>query len=165
MLPLSFAARTAHFFGCLVSPLRCRPSRRRLPSLRRAPRGPAGSAAKIGLVLSGGGARGAAHVGVLKVLEELRVPVDVIVGTSMGSIVGASYASGNSVAEMERDIATITTANLFTDRPPRADLPMRRKADDEQPYIIPELGVTGDGIVLPKASSPACRSRRSCASW
>jgi len=105
---------------------------------------------KIGLVLSGGGARGAAHVGVLKVLEELRVPVDLIVGTSMGSIVGASYASGNSIAEMERDIAAITTASLFTDRPPRADLPMRRKSDDETPYIIPELGVTGDGIVLPK---------------
>jgi NTE family protein len=51
---------------------------------------------------------------------------------------------------MERDIATITTANLFTDRPPRADLPMRRKADDEFPYIIPELGITGDGITLPK---------------
>lgn len=105
---------------------------------------------KIGLVLSGGGARGAAHVGVLKVLEELRVPVDLIVGTSMGSIVGGSYASGNSVAEMERDIAAITTANLFNDRPPRADLPMRRKADDEDPYIIPELGVTRDGISLPK---------------
>jgi NTE family protein len=105
---------------------------------------------KIGLVLSGGGARGAAHVGVLKVLEELRVPVDVIVGTSMGSIVGASYASGNTVADMERDIGAITTAGLFTDRPPRADLPMRRKADDSEPYIIPELGLTGDGIVLPK---------------
>ena len=62
-----------------------------------------GARPKIGLVLSGGGARGAAHVGVLKVLEELRVPVDLIVGTSMGSIVGGSYASGNSVAEMERD--------------------------------------------------------------
>src|SRR5678816_328791 len=48
---------------------------------------------KVGLVLSGGGARGAAHIGVLKVLEELRVPVDLIVGTSMGSIVGAAYAT------------------------------------------------------------------------
>jgi len=105
---------------------------------------------KIGLVLSGGGARGAAHVGVLKVLEELRVPVDLIVGTSMGSIVGAAYASGSSVAEMERDVAAITTASLFTDRPPRADLPMRRKADDAAPYIVPELGVTPDGIALPK---------------
>jgi NTE family protein len=114
------------------------------------PATPQAARPKIGLVLSGGGARGAAHVGVLKVLEELRVPVDVIVGTSMGSIVGGSYASGNSVAEMERDIATITTANLFNDRPPRADLPMRRKADDADPYIIPELGLTADGIVLPK---------------
>ena len=50
---------------------------------------------KIGLVLSGGGARGAAHIGVIKVLEELRVPVDLIVGTSMGSIVGAAYATGH----------------------------------------------------------------------
>jgi NTE family protein len=117
-----------------------------------APTAPATPAArpKIGLVLSGGGARGAAHVGVLKVLDELRVPVDLVVGTSMGSIVGGSFASGNSIEEMERDIRTITTANLFTDRPPRADLPMRRKADDVDPYIIPELGVTTRGVTLPK---------------
>jgi NTE family protein len=111
---------------------------------------PAGSRPKIGLVLSGGGARGAAHVGVLKVLEELRVPVDLIVGTSMGSIVGGSYASGMPVAEMEAAIGTITTASLFNDRPPRADLPMRRKEEDATPYVIPELGVTSDGISLPK---------------
>jgi NTE family protein len=49
---------------------------------------------RIGLVLSGGGARGAAHVGVIKVLEELRIPVDFIAGTSMGSAVGGLYASG-----------------------------------------------------------------------
>ena len=50
---------------------------------------------KVGLVLSGGGARGVAHIGVLKVLEELRVPVDFIAGTSMGSLVGGIYASGD----------------------------------------------------------------------
>ncbi|HEV3285536.1 MAG TPA: patatin-like phospholipase family protein, partial [Steroidobacteraceae bacterium] len=49
---------------------------------------------RVGLVLSGGGARGAAHVGVLKVLEDLRVPVDAIAGTSMGAVVGGLYASG-----------------------------------------------------------------------
>ena len=49
---------------------------------------------KIGLVLSGGGARGGAHVGVLKVLEELRVPVDFVTGTSMGALVGGLYCSG-----------------------------------------------------------------------
>ena len=96
---------------------------------------------KIGLVLSGGGARGAAHIGVLKVLEELRVPVDVIAGTSMGSIVGASYATGLSVPDMEAAIKSITTEKLFTDRPPRADQTMRQKSDDQSPYLVPELGV------------------------
>ena len=151
MLLLSYRARAARLSACALLAVSLSAT-----AQTGSPIGPGGPAAKpasrpkVGLVLSGGGARGAAHVGVLKVLEELRVPVDIIVGTSMGSIVGASYASGNSLSEMERDIATITTASLFTDRPPRADLPMRRKADDSTPYIIPELGVTGDGIVLPK---------------
>ena len=54
--------------------------------------------AKVCLVLSGGGARGAAHIGVLKVLEEYRVPIDCITGTSMGALIGAAYASGMTVA-------------------------------------------------------------------
>jgi NTE family protein len=113
------------------------------------PGAPAGRP-KIGLVLSGGGARGAAHVGVLKVLEELRVPVDLIVGTSMGSIVGASYATGMSVAEMERALPKINAEVLVSDEGPRADKTMRQKADDLIPYLIPELGIDKDGIVLPK---------------
>ncbi|MCU0531631.1 MAG: patatin-like phospholipase family protein, partial [Syntrophales bacterium] len=59
---------------------------------------------KVGLVLSGGGARGVAHIGVLKVLEEMRIPVDFIAGTSMGSLVGGFYASGVSPDEMEKRI-------------------------------------------------------------
>jgi NTE family protein len=109
-----------------------------------------GARPRIGLVLSGGGARGAAHIGVLKVLEELRVPVDVIAGTSMGSIVGASYATGMSVHDMETAIKAISVDKLFTDKPPRADQTMRQKTDDEAPYLVPELGVGKDGIVLPK---------------
>jgi NTE family protein len=105
---------------------------------------------KIGLVLSGGGARGAAHVGVLRVLEELRVPVDVIVGTSMGSIVGAAYATGMSVAEMEQALPRINARVLVSDEGPREDETMRQKADDQIPYLIPEIGVNKDGIVLPK---------------
>ncbi len=58
---------------------------------------PAGDRPRVCLVLSGGGARGAAHIGVIKVLEELRVPVDCIAGTSMGAIVAAAYASGMTV--------------------------------------------------------------------
>ncbi len=68
------------------------------PQAAAAPATPAASAAvarpRVGLVLAGGGARGGAHIGVLKVLEEQRVPIDIIVGTSAGSIVGAAYASG-----------------------------------------------------------------------
>ena len=64
--------------------------------------GVGGKRPKIGLVLSGGGARGTAHVGVLKVLEELRIPVDLVVGTSMGSIVGGLYAYGHSPEELQQ---------------------------------------------------------------
>ncbi len=105
---------------------------------------------RIGLVLSGGGARGAAHVGVLKVLEELRVPVDYIAGTSMGSIVGGSYASGNTVDEMLYSISTIKSADLATDTPPRQDVLFRRKQDDLKNYIGPELGFRGGRLLLPK---------------
>lgn len=55
---------------------------------------------KVALVLSGGGARGLAHVGVLKVLEQSRVPVDMVVGTSMGAIIGGLYAAGMSPEEL-----------------------------------------------------------------
>src|SRR3954451_25403687 len=85
---------------------------------------------KVCLVLSGGGARGAAHIGVLKVLEELRGPADCVTGTSMGALVGGSYASGTSTAEMERIVVEITTDLLFKEKPPRQDQAMRRKQDD-----------------------------------
>src|SRR6476620_6764508 len=60
------------------------------------------SAQKVGLVFSGGGAKGLAHIGVLKALEENNIPIDYIVGTSMGGIVGGMYASGYSPAEIEK---------------------------------------------------------------
>ncbi len=105
---------------------------------------------KICLVLSGGGARGAAHVGVLKVLEEYRVPIHCIAGTSMGALVGASYATGTTVAELEKVTHQISTELLFKEKPPRAELAMRRKSDDYRPYFGPEFGI-GDGkLKLPK---------------
>jgi len=106
---------------------------------------------RICLVLSGGGARGAAHVGVLKVLEELRVPIDCIAGTSMGAIVGGAYASGTTVAEMEAQLQSITTEALFDDDPPRPERSMRRKADDARLFVGPEIGVDpARGLRLPK---------------
>jgi len=101
---------------------------------------------RICLVLSGGGARGAAHVGVLKVLEEYRVPIDCIAGTSMGALVGASYATGTSTPEMDTILKTITTELLFKENPPRQEMAMRRKQDDYGILFTPEVGLS-DGTV------------------
>jgi len=119
-----------------------------LPGVSRAEEQP--KRLRIGLVLSGGGARGAAHIGVLKVLDEMRVPVDYIVGTSMGSIVGGSYASGNTIDEMRFAISNIKSADLATDAPPRTDVSTRRKQDDLQNFIGPEIGLRKGSLLLPK---------------
>jgi len=74
---------------------------------------------KVCLVLSGGGARGMAHIGVLKVLEELRVPVDCIAGTSMGAVVGGLYASGMRAADIESMMTSVDWQEAFRDTPPR----------------------------------------------
>jgi len=90
---------------------------------------------KLVLVLSGGGARGAAHIGVLKVLEELHVAPDLIVGTSMGSIIGGLYAAGWSPEEMEELLASMDWNAVFSDEVPRRDKSFRRKQDD-RPILI-----------------------------
>src|SRR5277367_3575689 len=66
---------------------------------------------KVGLALSGGFARGIAHIGVLKVLKEHHIPVDCIAGTSVGALIGAAYAAGTSLEEMEKQAAL----TVFTD--------------------------------------------------
>jgi NTE family protein len=104
---------------------------------------------KVCLVLSGGGARGAAHVGVIKVLQEMRVPIDCITGTSMGSIVGAAYASGTSTAEMEKVISEMSLAGIVREKPPRQDLAFRIKEDDRTILLGPELGLTDKLEVIP----------------
>jgi NTE family protein len=113
---------------------------------------PAAARPRIGLVLSGGGARGAAHIGVLKVLEELRVPIDVIAGTSMGSIVGGSYASGQTVANMTRDVARIKTEMLAKDQPPRAEIATHLKQEDWLDFIGPQFGYRDGSLMLPKGA-------------
>src|SRR5262245_22759040 len=76
---------------------------------------------RIALVLGGGGARGAAHVGVLKVIEELHIPVDYVVGCSMGSIVGGLYASGMTPEQIEHEMLATDWGDLFRDYPSRAE--------------------------------------------
>jgi NTE family protein len=82
---------------------------------------------RVGLVLSGGGARGAAHIGVLKMLDGLHVPIDAIAGTSMGAVVGGLYASGYSAREIEAIMTSVNWQQAFRDRPTRTDLTFRRK--------------------------------------
>jgi NTE family protein len=110
---------------------------------------PPGPRPRTGLVLSGGGARGAAHVGVLKVLEELRIPVDYIAGTSMGSIVGGLYASGLSPQSMELTFNDIDWKDALTDEPPRKNISFRRKEDDHEALFRFELGIGKGGIIFP----------------
>jgi NTE family protein len=104
---------------------------------------------KIALVLSGGGARGAAHVGVIKVLEELHIPIDFIAGTSMGALIGASYASGTPIKELEDRLAAADWDDLFTDISPRADRSFLRKEEDQARLLKLEIGVKADGLRLP----------------
>jgi len=72
----------------------------------------------VGLVLSGGGARGAAHVGVIKILDELQIPVDYVAGTSMGAIVAGLYATGMPAAELEQVFKAANWSALLADRHP-----------------------------------------------
>ncbi len=101
---------------------------------------------RVALVLSGGGALGLAHVGVLRILEELRVPIDCVAGTSMGAIVGGLYAAGYSPDELERIATTLDWAALIRDAPDRRHLPYRRKVDDLIYLTRWEVGVSKQGM-------------------
>ncbi|PIE34081.1 hypothetical protein CSA56_09235 [candidate division KSB3 bacterium] len=103
---------------------------------------------KIGLVLSGGGARGFAHIGVLKVLEEVGIPIDYVVGTSMGSIIGGLYAAGYSIDELENVTTEVNWDDVFSDTPPRQMWSFARKQASSK-YLF-GLGFTRKGFSLPQ---------------
>jgi NTE family protein len=103
----------------------------------------------IGLVLSGGGARGGAHVGVLRALEELGVPIDVIAGTSIGAIIGGFYASGLSVDEIEDLVNTIDWDAAFLEDTPRQLRSFRRKRDDDLFLVDQRPGLNNGEFELP----------------
>jgi len=104
---------------------------------------------RIGLALSGGGARGAAHIGVLRVLEENRIPVDLLAGTSMGALVGGLYASGLSPAQLDSVIAAIDWTETFADNIPRGDRSFRRKRDDDLFLVKHKPGLRGGRLLFP----------------
>jgi len=105
---------------------------------------------RIGLVLSGGGARGAAHIGVLKALEQLHIPIDAIAGTSMGAVVGGLYASGMSAAQIERELGSVDWSDAFRDRPARSQLNFRRKLEDRDYLVQVPLGWHDGRFQLPR---------------
>jgi NTE family protein len=96
------------------------------------------------------GAKGAAHIGVLKVLEEQKIPVDYIAGTSMGAIVGALYASGLSADELEKVITAIDWKDVFSGDPDRRDIDYRRKREDYEHLTGLELGIKDGKVAMPK---------------
>ncbi|BBP81887.1 patatin [Pseudomonas sp. Pc102] len=100
---------------------------------------------RIGLVLSGGAARGLAHIGVLRALEEQGVHIDAIAGTSMGAVIGGLYASGYSVEELEKLALAIDWRQALSDAPLRDDVPFRRKQDDRDFLVKQKLSFRDDG--------------------
>jgi len=86
---------------------------------------------KIGLALSGGGARGLSQIGVLKVLERENIPIDCIAGTSMGGIIGGLYAAGYSASELERIVQKIDWNDLLSDTPQRLSLFLSQREESE----------------------------------
>ena len=104
---------------------------------------------RIGLVLSGGGARGIAHIGVLKVLRDLRVPIDCVTGTSMGAIVGGIYATGMPLDEMQTRVLAIDWKEVLRDRPDRTVMSERRKEEESGYLARPELGYRDGNLRFP----------------
>lgn len=111
-----------------------------------------GSRPRIGLVLSGGGARGLAHVGVLKALEHAHVRIDAIAGTSMGAIVGGLYASGMTADELETELRRIDWDALFAPRVARPYLSQRRKEEDFEIATGLEFGVHDGQLSAPQGA-------------
>ena len=90
---------------------------------------------KVGLVLSGGGARGIAHIGVLRGFEKYNIPIDLIVGTSIGSVIGGYYAAGFSVDQLEESMRAINWDDIFSDQTERQHLFVGQKVISDR-YLI-----------------------------
>ncbi|MGR5210442.1 patatin-like phospholipase family protein [Vibrio rotiferianus] len=96
---------------------------------------------KIAVVLAGGGAKGAAHIGVLKALEEMNIPVDIVTGTSMGAYVGGLYATGMSADEIESFIYSVDWNSGYRDRVDRSQRRVRDKEYEDRYQITTDLGL------------------------
>ena len=133
---ISFVATSFHHLACAEE-----------PTLTERP--------KVALVLSGGGARGFSHVGVIKVLEELGVKIDIVTGTSMGAMVGGGYASGYSVEQMQDIILSVDWRRMFAFRGDRDEINWRRREDDFKNLGVKEIGIAEDRLLFPDSVVPA----------
>jgi NTE family protein len=122
------------------------------PTPDEAASAPAPQRPRVGLVLSGGGARGLTHVGVLKVLEREHIAVDVIAGTSMGAIIGGLYASGMGAEQIERELLKVNWDQLFAQRVSRQALSQRRKEEDFEIATAVELGYHDNAFHAPQGA-------------
>ncbi len=104
---------------------------------------------RIGLALAGGGARGGAHIGVLRVLEANRIPIDYIAGTSIGAIIGGLYAMGRTPDEIEQLVGEIDWDDVFKDNIDRQHRSFRRKRDDDLALVHAKPGFNDGKIELP----------------
>ena len=109
--------------------------------------------AKVGLVFSGGGARGFAHIGVIEWLEEHRIPVDVVTGTSMGALIGGMYATGMTPAEAHDFITAVDWDKSLLPEPSYDQLAFRRKEDRRAYQLGIALGLK-DGLSGPAGFNP-----------
>lgn len=104
----------------------------------------------IALVLGGGGARGGAHLGVIRQLEQQGIPVDLIVGTSIGAFIGGLYATGHSPDEMQYILEHLEWGTGFRDKVHRDEMPVRRKQQQDDYPIRLGLGLDSSGVKVPK---------------
>jgi len=105
----------------------------------------AGERIRVGLVLGGGGARGAAHIGVLEVLKEQRIPIDCLSGTSMGALISGAFAAGLSPEEMMSAMDRANWKDMFNDSPPMYDTNPRRKYLSRRFIPGSEIGFSENG--------------------
>ncbi|TXI94407.1 MAG: patatin [Burkholderiaceae bacterium] len=120
---------------------------------------------KICLVLSGGGARGFAHIGVLKQLEAMRVPIDCVTGTSMGAVIGGLYASGMSASEIEKRIVKLQINDIAVDRVERNIVPHALREEDKQYPLGATMGLSADGVRFPSGAVQATQFLELLHNW
>jgi len=120
---------------------------------------------KIGLALGGGGALGLSHVGVLRALEEMRIPIDYIAGASMGAIVGGLYASGVTPHQMEINLSELDWWDVMNDKTAREDMQFRRKRDDGRYLMDLEMGLKGMSLIFPYGLSSGQKLNNVIQSW